>query len=74
VGFRFSELDSLSALGGPLRYSNRGPGQRNRSAPVSLGRFTERCRTFELMAKSEHLNLKSGASAKAIPRRYQNGH
>ena len=48
--------------------------QRNRSAAVSLGRFTERCKTLSWIAKSEHLNLKSDTSAKAIPRQCENGH
>jgi hypothetical protein len=29
---------------------------------------------FYRTAKSQHLNLKSDTSAKAIPRRWQNGH
>jgi hypothetical protein len=39
-----------------------------------LRTFHRTLENAELMAKSQHLNLKSGTSAKAIPRRCQNGH
>ena len=48
--------------------------QRNRSAAVSFGPLHRALQNVELMAKSEHLNLKGGPSANAITHCCLNGH
>jgi hypothetical protein len=47
--------------------------QNNRSEALSFGRLTERSRTLSWCQKRQHLNLKGGPAAKAIPRRCENG-
>jgi hypothetical protein len=56
------------------RSSTATTGPREIDPQRSASVASPSAQNVELMAKSEHLNLKSGPSAEAIPHRCQNGH